>query len=91
MTDDETTEELARRASCGDATSFEPLVAAFRPRVEAFVESRLGPGVWKPARDGRRGGQLKFSGPAIETALILRLVFHLPLRQTEGFLASLSG
>jgi len=44
---------------------------------------------WKPARDGRRGGQLKFSDVAIETALTLRLVFHLPLRQTEGFLNSL--
>ena len=28
---------------------------------------------------------------AIETALTLRLVFHLPLRQTEGFLRSLFG
>ncbi len=43
---------------------------------------------WKPARDGRRGGQLKYSDLAIETALTLRLVFHLPLRQTEGFLNS---
>ena len=43
---------------------------------------------WKPARDARRGGQLKFSKLAIETALTLRLVFHLPLRQTEGFLRS---
>ena len=46
---------------------------------------------WKPARDGRRGGQLKFSDLAIETALTLRLVFHLPLRQTEGFLRSIFG
>ncbi len=46
---------------------------------------------WKPAHDGRRGGQLKFSELAIETALTLRLVFHLPLRQTEGFLRSIFG
>jgi len=46
---------------------------------------------WKPARDGRRGGQPKFSDLAIETALTLRLVFHLPLRQTEGFLRSIFG
>jgi RNA polymerase sigma factor (sigma-70 family) len=45
MTDDRTTEELARRASRGDRDAFEPLVAAFRPRVEAFVRSRLGPAV----------------------------------------------
>ena len=44
---------------------------------------------WRPAPTGRRGGQRKFSDGAIETALTLRLVFKLPLRQTEGFLQSL--
>ena len=43
---------------------------------------------WKPAPSGRRGGQRKFTDLAIETALKLRLVFKLPLRQTEGFLRS---
>ena len=38
---------------------------------------------------GRRGGQLQYSDLAIETALTLRLFFHLPLRQTEGFLTSI--
>ena len=47
--------------------------------------------MWKPASIGRRGGQLKFSDLAIETALTLRLVFSLPLRQTEGFLRSIFG
>ncbi len=42
-------------------------------------------GSWKPAPGGRRGGQRKFSDHAIETALVLRLVFKLPLRQAEGF------
>ena len=36
----------------------------------------------------QRGGQRKFSDHAIETALTLRLVFKLPLRQVEGFLRS---
>jgi IS5 family transposase len=36
-----------------------------------------------------RGGQLRYSDLAIETALALRLLFHLPLRQTEGFLTSI--
>ena len=36
-----------------------------------------------------RGGQLKYSDVAIKTALTLRLIFHLPLRQTEGCLNSL--
>ena len=44
---------------------------------------------WKPAPSGRRGAQPKFSDHAIETALTLRLVFGLPLRQAEGFLRSI--
>jgi len=44
---------------------------------------------WKPKPTRERGGQRRFSAVAIETALTLRLVFHLPLRQTEGFLRSL--
>ena len=44
---------------------------------------------WKPAPAGRRGGQRKFSDHPIETALMLRLVFKLPLRQAEGFLRSI--
>ncbi|MFK7743364.1 MAG: IS5 family transposase [Planctomycetota bacterium] len=37
----------------------------------------------------RRGGQRKYSDLAIETALTLRLLFRLPLRQIEGFMRSL--
>ncbi len=44
---------------------------------------------WKPAPSGGRGAQRKFSDHAIETALTLRLVFKLPLRQAEGFLRSI--
>lgn len=44
---------------------------------------------WKAKPSGRRGAQPKFSDLAIEAALTLRLVFHLPLRQAEGFLGSL--
>jgi IS5 family transposase len=40
---------------------------------------------------GHSGGQRQYSDLAIETALTLRLLFHLPLRQTEGFLHSLFG
>ena len=46
---------------------------------------------WEPAGVGTRGGQRKYSDLAIETALTLRLLFHLPLRQTEGFLTALLG
>ena len=44
---------------------------------------------WKPQRSGKPGGQPRYSDLAIETALTLRLVFHMPLRQTEGFLSSI--
>jgi len=43
---------------------------------------------WQPSPTGTRGGQRRFSDAAIETALTIRLLFHLPLRQTEGFLRS---
>ena len=46
---------------------------------------------WTPGRSGRRGGQRRYSDLAIETALTLRLLYHLPLRQAEGFLHALFG
>ena len=42
---------------------------------------------WTPGRSGRRGGQRRYSDLAIETALIVWLLHHLPLCQAEGFLA----
>ena len=44
---------------------------------------------WTPGRSGQRGGQRRYSDLAIETALTLRLLYHLPLRQAEGFLHAL--
>ena len=46
---------------------------------------------WEAVGVGKRGGQLQYSEVAIDTALTLRLIFHLPLRQTEGFLRSIFG
>ncbi len=46
---------------------------------------------WWALPSGRPGGQQRYSDLAIVTSLTLRLVFHLPLRQTEGFVASLNG
>lgn len=40
-------------------------------------------------KTGKRGKPKLYSNLAIETALLLREVFHLPLRQVEGFLASI--
>ena len=44
---------------------------------------------WTPPQTGTRGAPPVYSDLAIETALTLRLLFHLPLRQTEGFLQAL--
>ena len=46
---------------------------------------------WKAPPSGHPGGQRRYSDLAIVTSLTLRTVFHLPLRQTEGFVASLIG
>ena len=43
---------------------------------------------WEAVGGGTRGGQRPSSDLAIETALTLRLIIPLPLRQTEGFLTS---
>ncbi len=44
---------------------------------------------WNAPATGRPGGQPKYSDLAIVTALTLRTVFHLALRQAEGFVDSL--
>jgi hypothetical protein len=43
---------------------------------------------WQAPRRTTPGGQAWYSDVAIELVLTLRLVFHLPLRQAEGFAAS---
>ena len=45
---------------------------------------------WHAPATGERGGQPVYSAIAIETGLALRLVFHQPLRQTEGMLRSIA-
>ncbi len=44
---------------------------------------------WKAEPRTTRGGQLRYSALAIETALTLRSVFRLALRQTEGLIGSI--
>jgi hypothetical protein len=43
---------------------------------------------WQAPRRTTPGGQAWYSNAAIELVLILRLVFHLALRQAEAFAAS---
>ena len=44
---------------------------------------------WKAEPRTTRGGQSRYSAPAIATALTLRAVFRLALRQTEGLIGSI--
>ena len=46
---------------------------------------------WTPERTSKKGRPQKYSNLAIETCLFLRIVYSLPLRQTEGFARSLVG
>src|SRR3954468_23859516 len=45
---------------------------------------------WRAPMTGKRG-QAGYADVAIETGLTLRLVFHQPLRQTEGAMRSIMG
>ena len=45
---------------------------------------------WRAPASGKPGGQRMYADIAIEAALTIRMVFHLPLRQTEGFLRCLA-
>jgi len=44
---------------------------------------------WVPLPSGKRGRQQQFSDSAIQTCLMLKVLFGLPLRQTTGFVESL--
>src|SRR5207253_9748916 len=52
-----------------------------------FTEAAIA--AWKAEPRTTRGGQPRYSALAITTALTLRAVFRLALRQTEGLIASL--
>jgi hypothetical protein len=45
---------------------------------------------WRARPSGKPGGQRIYANIAIEAALTIRMILHLPLRQTEGFLRSLA-
>ncbi len=50
---------------------------------QAAVESWL-----EAHQSGRRGASLTYSDAAIEAVLLLKAVYHLPLRGAQGFAAS---
>ena len=45
---------------------------------------------WKADKTGKPGGQQVYSDMAIETGLVVRMVYKLAYRQTEGFLHSIA-
>ena len=45
---------------------------------------------WKADKTGKPGGQRVYSDMAIETGLVVRMVYKLAYRQTEGFLHSIA-
>ncbi len=45
---------------------------------------------WRAPTSGTPGGQRIYANIAIEAAMTIRMVYHLPLRQTEEFLLSLA-
>ena len=48
-------------------------------------------GLWSAPRRMKRGGQPRYSDLAIELCLTLGVVFHQPLRQTQGFMRSIAA
>src|SRR5690349_14457195 len=54
-----------------------------------FTEAAIA--AWKAEPRATRGGQPRYSALAITTALTLRTVFRLALRQTEGLIGFVSG
>ena len=67
------------------------------PAYNAGLKQRGSLTVWVPADlaevwyyqgPNQRGAQYTFSDIAIQTVLTLRMIYHLPLRQAEGFVGS---
>ena len=46
---------------------------------------------WMADKTGKPGGQRVYSDLAIETSLVVRMVYKLAYRQTEGFLHSIAS
>jgi hypothetical protein len=72
------------------ATNWAEYDAALRGRGSLtvwFTDAAVA--AWKAAPRTTRGGQPRYSALAINTALTLRAVFRLALRQTEGLIGSI--
>jgi hypothetical protein len=66
--------------------------AALRSRGDLTIWFDEGPiANWQAAKTGKAGGQRICSDMAIETGLVVRMVYKLAYRQTEGFLHSIAS
>jgi IS5 family transposase len=59
-----------------------------RGSLTLWIDSDLASS-WNQVSENKRGGQKVYSALAIESCLVVRKVYHLPLRQTEGFVKSI--
>jgi hypothetical protein len=79
------------KKSCYKVTNWHDYNNGLRKRGDFtiwFTEEAIAD--WHPAKTGARGRPQKYSDIAIVTAVFIRQVFHLALRQTEGFMNSLA-
>jgi hypothetical protein len=77
---------------CYKVTNWRDYEAGLRQRGSLtiwFTDEAIA--AWRAVPRTTPGGQARYSDLAIETSLILRTVFHQPLRQTEGLVGSLLG
>src|SRR5580704_938714 len=70
-------------------TNWPAYEASLRQRGDLTVLSEEAIAAWRPEPRTSRGGQPWYAPLAILTALTLRAVFHLALRQTEGLIGSI--
>ena len=64
---------------------FTRLLSTPVPRLTPIPISQDAIDAWRAPMTGKRGAQPVYADFAIETALALRLLFHLLLRQTDSF------
>lgn len=60
-----------------------------RGSLTVWVDEAVIKNWFSQCRNGKRGRPQKFSDQAIETALMLKVMFNLPLRAVEGFINSI--
>ena len=62
-----------------------------RGSLTVWLDEAAVAGWYESGRTGRRGAPRRYADVAIQCGLVIREVFHLPLRALTGFLDSLVG